>query len=361
MNKRSVQTAAKLAFAFVAIIAAGAQAAEAPRPAVAPQAHSFKADYGTVLDTLESALGQNGNTRSLKLLQQSRMRLNTVSDANLARVFGDAGVPDLSSSVAEIRRYQRGWVQKSAGLPGAGSIHSACDSNPYDADSVYGALIAAQVTSSILAAATFVCTQDILGENGSAVCIPFAIADDIAQGIFAVRSWCSGEAGGSKSDASYERLGHVHDDLADARATLLSNASTNLTSILNNSNTNTTTITGAVTTATTTLNGAITNSTNSIVTNNNVNTASIIANSNANTTTTNNNINANTTTIVNTSNSNTASIITNANANRDALVGEIRAVACEIVRLLNTPDGQRSSAIQACMGQPGFPYSWNKR
>ena len=363
MRKGSIGLA-RLTIALAAAVTLGAHAVETQRPQTpsqAPTASSFKSDYGFVLDRLETALTQNGNARSLKLLQQSRLRLNTVNDATIARLFGETGVPDISSSVAELRRYQGGWVQKSAGLPDAGGIHSACSSNPHDSGSVYDSLIAAQVTSSILAAATFVCTQDILGENGSAVCIPFAIADDIAQGIFAVRSWCAGEEGGAKSDASYDRLGHIHGDLADARSTILSNASTNLTSILTNSNTNTTTITGAVTTSTNTVTGAITTSTNSIVTNNNANTASIIANSNANTTTTNNNINANTTSILNNANSNTTSILNNANANRDVLVGELRALACEIVRLLNTPDGQRSSSIGACMAQPGFPYSWNKR
>jgi len=343
--KKALPTLSKIA--LVAILAAtttlGAQAAN-------PEIKSFRADYGIVLDGLETSLSRNGNVRSLKLLQQSRTGLATVSDESLARIFGNAGAPDLSSSISELQRYSSKGFAKSAGLPGAGAIHGACSSNPYDADSVFAALVAAQVTSSILAAATFVCTQDILGENGSAVCIPFAIADDIAQGIFAVRSWCAGEAGGAKSDASYERLDHVHSDLADARATILNDASTKLTSILNNSNTNTANIITNSNTNTTSV--IANNNANTMLTNNNINTstASIIANSNANTTTTNNNINAS-----------TASIINNSNANKDAIVGELRALACELVRLLNTPDGQRSSSIAACIAQPGFPYSWNKR
>jgi hypothetical protein len=330
--KKALPALSKVAIAAIFAASHGAFAAQ-------PQAQSFRADYGVVLDGLESALSQNGNSRSLKLLQQSRASLNTASDANLARIFGDAGTPDLSGTVSEMRRFSTRAAAKSAGLPGAGAIHSACASNPHDSESVYQALIAAQVTSSILSAATFVCTQDILGENGSAVCIPFAIADDIAQGIFAVRSWCAGEEGGAKSDASFERLDHVHSDLADARATILSDSSTKLTAILNNSNTNTVSI----------ISNSNTN-TGSIISNSNTNTGSIISNSNANTTTTNNNINAS-----------TASIINNSNQNKDAIVGELRALACELVRLLNTPDGQRSSSIAACMAQPGFPYSWNNK
>lgn len=321
--KKALPTLWRLALGaiFAATTLAGAQAA-------LPEVQAFRADYGVILDTLEASLERNGNSRSLKLLQRSRMTLNATSDEGIAGLFGEAGVPDISFGVAELRRYSPRALAKSAGLPGAAGIHGACSTNPHDADSVFGALVAAQVTSSILAAATFVCTQDILGTNGSAVCIPFAIADDIAQGIFAVREWCAGEAGGAKSDASFERLGHVHADLDDARATILNDASVKLTAILVNSNANATAINANI----------------------DASRVSIIANDNANSTTTNNNINAS-----------TASIIDNSNQNKDLIVGELRALACELVRLLNTPDGQRSSSIAACMAQPGFPYSWNKK
>src|SRR5262249_62053731 len=39
---------------------------------------------------------------------------------------------------------------------------------------------------------------------------------------------------------------------------------------------------------------------------------------------------------------------------------ELRGLGCEVIRLLNTPDGQRSSNIASCSGKPGWPYSWNK-
>src|SRR5258706_5713029 len=194
------------------VLAAAATAAMPLAPHAAGPVQSLRADYGAILESLESSLGQNGNARSLKLLQQSRSSLNTLSNEDFARLF-QGGLPELSGSVSELKQVSMKTRAKSAGLPGVGGIHSACSSNPYDSDSVYAALIASQVTSSILAAATFACTEDILGENGSLACIPFAIADDIAQGIFAVRSWCAGESGGAKADAAYERLSHIHDDL----------------------------------------------------------------------------------------------------------------------------------------------------
>jgi hypothetical protein len=316
-----------------------------------PQAQAFRADYGTVLDTLEQSLVQNGNTRGVTLIQRSRASLKRATDDTLAHIF-QQGIPDISASAMQLQSAATRSVArpKSAGLPSASAIIGACDSNPHDAQSVYDSLIAAQVTSSVLSAATFVCTEDILGENGSAACIPLAIADDIAQGIFAVRQFCEGEEGGAKSDAAYDRLDHIHTDLANAQASILSDNSSKLTAILSNATTNT----------------------NTIVSNANSNTNTILSNANANATTIVNNANTNKDTIVSTvntaktevitvANANTATIINNSNANRDLLIGELHALACELIRLSTTPDGQRASSIQACQAQPGFPYSWNKK
>ena len=316
-----------------------------------PQAQAFRADYGTVLDTLAQSLSQNGNTRGLALIQRSRASLQRTSEETLARIF-QQGIPDISASAMQLQSMAtRATARpKSAGLPAASGILGACDSNPHDPQSVYDSLIAAQVTSSVLAAATFVCTEDILGENGSAACIPFAIADDIAQGIFAVRQFCEGEEGGAKSDAAYDRLDHIHTDLANAQSSILNDNSSKLTAILNNANTNTTSIVSNANTNTTT-----------IVNNDNVNKTTIVDTVNAAKTAVITVANSNTATIVNNDNSNTSSIISNSNANRDLLVGELRALACELIRLSTTPDGQRASSIQACTAQPGFPYSWNKK
>jgi hypothetical protein len=340
------------AFCMRSLVALGALCSATAIAATAnPQAQAFRADYGTVLDTLEQSLVQNGNTRGVTLIQRSRASLNRASDETLARIF-QQGIPDISASAMELQSAGTRITArpKSAGLPNASAIIGACDGNPHDAQSVYDSLIAAQVTSSILSAATFVCTEDILGENGSAACIPLAIADDIAQGIFAVRQFCEGEEGGAKSDAAYDRLGHIHTDLANAQAAVLSDNSAKLTAILNNSNTNTTTIVDAVNSAKSTLITAGTNNTNTVV--NTVNAAKTEVITVAN---------SNTSTIVNNSNANATSIINNANANRDVLIGELHALACELIRLSTTPDGQRASSIQACMSQPGFPYSWNKK
>jgi hypothetical protein len=70
-------------------------------------------------------------------------------------------------------------------------------------------------------------------------------------------------------------------------------------------------------------------------------------------------INTATNTIINNNNTNTTNIINNDNSNKAMIINELHTVGCEVIRLLNTPMGQRSSNIQSCVGQPGFPYDFN--
>ena len=40
------------------------------------------------------------------------------------------------------------------------------------------------------------------------------------------------------------------------------------------------------------------------------------------------------------------------------LIEQLRETNCEIVRLLHTPQGQRTSDVLPCADQPGYPYDW---
>ena len=57
----------------------------------------------------------------------------------------------------------------------------------------------------------------------------------------------------------------------------------------------------------------------------------------------------------------TTQIINNDNANRDILINEVRKLSCDVMRLLNTPEGQRASSNSSCMGQPQFPYNFPEK
>jgi hypothetical protein len=259
----------------------------------------FRAQYDTMMSNFERMFAAQGNVAGQQRAHEGRDAMMRLTNEQLAKVYSQTRVPDLSvatiasgflASQAESRLFQ----QKSLPLPGAPDLISECVSPtiPLDSAGRYALLIIKEVASSILAAATFVCTQDILGENGSLACVPLAIAADIANGFFDTAQFCAGEFTANQVDGSYNRLEHIHADLATGITTIVNNDNSNKTAIINNDN-------------------------------------------------------ANTTTIVN-----------NSNANKDALVGEIRALGCEIVRLLNTPEGKRASSILACSGQPGFPYSF---
>jgi hypothetical protein len=166
------------------------------------------------------------------------------------------------------------------------------------------------------------CNEVAAGFNARAACIATDTVYVIAHALWEAIHFCNEEFTDATVDAIYDRLDDIHTDLLES----VTNDNANTTSIINNDNANTT----------------------SIINNDNANTTSII-----------NNDNANTTSIINNDNANTTTIINNANANLATTINELRALGCDIIRLLNTPDGQRSSDIASCAGKPGWPYSWN--
>lgn len=276
---------------------------------------SFRSSFNLALDSYDVVMQRLGNARGQRLVNEARVRMEAVTDDQLAALFAKVGVPDLSEMVRAAdnlasRTPNRDRGPLTAGLPGAPPIFSDCNNISHSSGFTFGALIAFQVARTVLAAAEFACLETvvILGEggNGSAACIPFAIAQDVVAIPFELASFCGGEEDSALLEGSFDRLEHIHTDLESARS--------------------------------------------AIITEINANTAQII-----------DNVNANTQLIVNNDNSNRTQIINNDNANRDILIGQLHALGCEIVRLLHTPDGQRTSAIEACQGQPGFPYSWNKK
>jgi hypothetical protein len=328
-----MKTERKLSLTFFYALLMGALLAAAA-PSMAQDARAtarFRAEYNATMTNFERLAAARGDLELLERAREGRDAMSKVTEAQLEKVYVLAGRPDLSAGVLASEMMASRGVKdfsKSAGFPDSAPIVNECNSVDYSPSTRYTQLIAKEVTGSILAAATFVCIESILGVNASLVCVPFAIAASIANGFFDTSTFCAGEVSGNFHDANYARLEHLHGDLSTGTTTILNTINSSTASLISNSNTNTA----------------------SIVSNDNTNTATIITNANANTTT-----------LVNVANANTASIITNDNANKAALVAEIRGLACEIIHLLHTPDGQRTSGIQACSAAPGFPYSWNKK
>jgi hypothetical protein len=196
----------------------------------------------------------------------------------------------------------------------------------------------------------------VLGEggNGRLVCIATDVIYVIAHAVFEGVHFCNEEFTDATVDANYERLGHIHDDLAASVA----NDNSNKTMIVSNDNSNKTTIIAEVDAKATALSSQISAGTTDILNKIESKGNDIINNDNTNRTQIINNGNTNTANIITNANANKTMIINNDNANFAATINELRALGCDIIRLLNTPEGQRSSAIASCVGKPGYPYNF---
>jgi hypothetical protein len=328
---------------------------------------SFRAKYSQILDTYEALFQQMGSARGLQVVDDARQRMHAVTDDQLATLFANTELPDLTGALKTVEnlavlasREQSARVRAAPRaapvprsttppFPDAPPILADCNNIVHDSAFTFGALVAMQALRGILTAAEFVCLEVIGGFNGALVCVVLAVAAEAATITFELAEFCGGEEDSALSQGSYDRLAHIHNDLDDARTALINSINSNTTSIISAVNTSATTI----------INNATTNTAN-IINNANTNKDTIVNNANTNTTNIIANSNTNKDTIINNANTNTTNIIANSNANKDGIIAELHALGCEIVRLLNTPDGQRASSILACTGQPGFPYSWNK-
>jgi len=243
----------------------------------------LRGQYDALMADLERLAASRGDTGLERQAREGRERMRSLTHEQLAQVYSRTRVPNLSVATmaseslvkqSESQAQARSGdltQQLAAGFPEPVAIPVGCNGVDITAEARYALLIIKEVTNAILAAAAFVCTQDILGTNGAPACIPFAIAASIANGFFDTATFCAGEVTANQVDANFNRLGHIHDDLAGAITTIVSNNNANTASIINNDNANTTTIVANDNTNTAT-----------IITNDNTNTATIITNANAN-------------------------------------------------------------------------------
>jgi hypothetical protein len=292
MNPQVFSLRAGLCLLVLLTSLAFAQSVAAQEPQ-SPQ--NFRDSYDALLNNFERMAASTGDKTSQQASQQARKVLRTLTDDQLARVFKQGAMPDVSVAVlasrhlaSRLKSQQKarslaaerlgGAAQAdpsvaplSAGFPGPVALVAGCDGVDISATTRYDLFIAKEVANAVLAAAAWACNEDILGENTSLVCEPFAIAADVANGFYDTATFCSGEVTSNQVDANFSRLGHIHTDLADGIATIVSNSDANRTTIVNNDNANKTTI----------------------VNNANANLATIINNANANLVTIINNANAN--------------------------------------------------------------------
>ncbi len=235
-----------------------------------------------------------------------------------------ATLNEYKNSVSEI-------TSDTGNRPGLPGINSYCGS-PVSTAAIIASDVIYFVAEGVRDVAQNACNQVavvvILGEGGGAntrlACnitdAVYLIAKAVNQGIH----FCDDDYAASVGQGSFDRLGHIHDDIEDTKA----NDNTNYTNIVGNAATNTTTITTGITSAKTdiinnattnrtTITTAITTAQTAVITAGDANSAAIINNDNANKTTIVNNDNANTLALTNLVNSALAQIISNATANKE--------------------------------------------
>jgi len=197
----------------------------------------------------------------------------------------------------------------------------------------------------------------VLGEGGNAraLCIVTDIIYIAAHAVWEGIHFCNEELTDAVVDANYERLDHIHSDLAAS----VTNDNSNKTMIVDNDNSNKTMIIAEIDAKSTSLSQQISGGTTDILNKIESKGNDIINNDNTNRNLIISNANTNTNNIITNDNANKTMIINNENANFAATINELRGLGCEVIRLLNTPDGQRTSNIASCTGKPGWPYSWN--
>jgi hypothetical protein len=262
---------------------------------------NYREQYDLAMANFQRVAEASGDVKAARRAADGRAAMRSLTDQQLANLFSKTRVPNFSVvsmaagylasraesfKTAQAPKETLTPVPLTPGFPNADPIDPGCDGVDISSGTRYTQLIAREVTNSILAAAAWVCNEDILGENGSAACVPLAIAADVANGFFDTSAWCAGEVTANQVDGNYRRLDHIHSDLEGAITSIVNNDNQNAASIINNDNANATTL---------------------------------FNNDNANRTLIINNANTNTTSIINNDNANTATILNNANANKNEL------------------------------------------
>jgi hypothetical protein len=299
---RSVSRALCLALVLICLAMAGPVFAQGSKPSQKTGGQtvgSFRAQYATMMANFARIYAATGDTAGQERVRQGLDAMGALTDNQLARLYAQSRIPDLAAAAAA-SEYVASHVQSVGGrvtdslpFPDAPDLINECKVLPIDSASRFALLILKEIANGILAAAAFVCQEDILGENASLGCVPLAIASDLANGVFDSAQYCAGEFTANQVDANFNRLAHIHDDLTAGIKTVTTNNNTNRTLIINNDNANRTLI--------------INNDTlikDAIISNDNVNKNAIISNDNVN----------------------KNAIINNDKANKDAIFAELRRV-----------------------------------
>jgi hypothetical protein len=252
MNPVRTFSIAATLLALTAVASPAASRQDATSDGHGDQIASFRTEYNNMMDRYDSIFRKLGNARGLRMTAQGRDSLRMVGDDQLAAMFQTGGVPDLRPAVEAAARLEavtpsRGSdapspASDTPGFPGAPPILSQCDNISHSSSFTFGALVAFQVLRTIIDAAEFGCEQIAVvagfGANTAAVCIPLAIAADVAVIPYELADFCGGEEDSAIGQGSYDRLEHIHTDLENVKSDIIASINANTQLIINNDNAN---------------------------------------------------------------------------------------------------------------------------
>ena len=264
------------------------------------------AELNVLLGTLADTSGMNAAT------QQLRSQIRTQRIPQIEGLAPRSGIT-------------KGIGLKDAGFPNAS--YPSCGSTRVSDTVIDASDVSLFVAEGVKEAASRACEETVVvlgeGGNGSLVCL---ISDGIylaAKVINFGLHYCNDKIDQAELGALYDRVGHIHDNLASSIASdtanknvIVTNDNTNMASIVANDNANRVTIVG----------------------NDNTNTANILANDNANKTAIVVNANANALALTNLVSAALSQIIVNANANKDDVKNLL--IRTQIEADLSSDDGR---------------------
>lgn len=340
------------------------------------QIRAYREQLNAILAKERELVAVTGQERLTRLVDQRIDQLQRIGDADFARFMSlNVDLSPLDQSVTNLHQRMEAKLSEritsqglkikpnSAGFPDA--EYSFCGSGRSDA----GFMLAAQevliAAKGVWSAASRGCDEVVVvagfGGNVSLVCIITDGVLAVAEGVLNGYEFCDNDIDSAEINGSYRRLEHIHGDLSDAQTTIVDNQNSNKSDVTNAVDAAKTEITNALDSAKTAIINNDNTNKNTIVNNDNSNRNHIENNDNVNRDTIVNNDNANRNTIMANDNANRDTIMANDNHNRDLMIAEMRMIGCDMIRLINTPEGARSSALQSCVGQPGYPYSFPQK
>jgi hypothetical protein len=340
------------------------------------QIRAYREQLNAILAKERELIAVTGQERLMRLVDQKIDQLQKIDDADFARFMTlNVDLSQLDRSVNELHQRMEAKQSErvtsqglkiktnSTGFPDAS--YSFCGSGRSDATFMLAAQEVLIAAKGVWSAASRGCDEVVVvagfGGNVSLVCI---IADGvlaIAEGVLNGFEFCDNDIDSAEIQGSYKRLAHIHGDLESAQTTIVDNQNTNKSDVTNAVSAAQTAITNSIDAAATAIINNDNTNRNAIINNDNTNKNTIVNNDNANRDAIENNDNVNRNTIMANDNANRDTIMANDNHNRDLMIAEMRMIGCDMIRLINTPEGQRASALQSCVGQPGYPYVWPQK